>query len=275
MTKDLRPLTVTTQPHALFSILCVFAPLWLALKTRHEDTKRRRIAKANSLIDHCRARLRGYPWPRFAFAALALFVCLSALPQTGRTDDERAKPIHCLVCEKTHSTSQHTAEYKGMRIPLCSSDCMTEFERRRLAGTLDSITSKIEPRTALFQEDSNPKVGLSKLYFLVGLYVLLGLICGGVAAFVAVQKGLPGGSAFALALAFNILGLVFVMTRPAREMPFTSRGLDKIPSTRDGIICPQCGRANHPSAQACIACRAKLSPLIPSEVQLAGLRREG
>src|SRR5439155_1256942 len=66
----------------------------------------------------------------------------------------------------------------------------------------------------------------------------------------------------------------YVVRYKAQEMLFTSSGLTKIPSTRDERACPACGHANHPSARACNACRAPLTPAAPSEVELAGLRKE-
>jgi hypothetical protein len=203
---------------------------------------------------------------------LSVFLLTAVCPLWASSSDE--KPEYCILCGKLHWGGDHTVAYKGREIALCSAECAGEFEKHRKEGTLDPITAKIEPRAALFQEDSNSKARLSDVYFAVGFYVLLGLVCGGLASYVAVQKGLPGGKAFALGLAANVIGLVYVWTRPSREMPFTSAGLTKIPSTRDEQPCPNCERSNHPSARTCIACGSALEPGAPSEVRLAGLRPE-
>ena len=203
-----------------------------------------------------------------------LLIAALLLPALARAADVLEKPQECLVCGVLHTSAVSTAEYKGRKLYLCSETCLEKYRSLERAGTLDSITAKIEPRAALFQEDSNPKRQLASGYFLAGLYVLAGLACGGLASYLAIQKGLAGWPAFGLGLAFNFVGLVLVATRQGRAMPFTSKGLTKIPSTRDEISCPACGHSNHPSAERCSACSTALQPQSPSEVRLAGLRRE-
>ena len=206
---------------------------------------------------------------------LTILSCTGLLTFTTAGDAEGIlkKPVECLVCGKLHSDADYVVRYKAQEMLLCSQACLDRFRELEQGGKLDPLTAKVEPRSALFQTDSSPKPQMSRTYFVVGLLVLIGLVCGGAASYVAVQKGHGSWSAFALGFVLNVVGLVFVWMKPKREMLFTSSGLTKIPSTRDERACPACGHANHPSARACNACRAPLTPAAPSEVELAGLRK--
>ncbi len=175
-------------------------------------------------------------------------------------------PIECLVCQKIHSNTDHTIIYKGMKIPLCSEGCHDHYQEASNNNTLDTITSKIEPRAALFQEDSQTKYNLSKLFFWIGLYIFIGLVFGGLSAYIAVQKGLTAWSAFLIGLALNILGLIFIVKKPKNETLFHSDGLSKVPVTHSESICRSCGHSNHPSAKKCNNCDNQLASSVTSEV---------
>lgn len=173
----------------------------------------------------------------------------------------------CLLCGNTHTAAEHSVLYKGRTIPLCSPACQEHFRELERAGGLDPLTAGIEPRGALFQADSAPhRMNPPGLPFWIGCYVLLGVLFGGGAAFAAVRKGIPAGSSFALGFALNVVGLAIVMTRPRREAEFHATGLHKVPTTRASLRCPACGKANHPSAGACLHCGRALEPVSQSEV---------
>jgi len=198
---------------------------------------------------------------------------LLTLTAAGNAEGNLQKPVECLVCGKLHGNADYEVKYKGQAMHLCSQACLDHFRELERGGKLDPLTAQVEPRSALFQTDSNAKPQMSRVYFTVGLLVLIGLVCGGAASYVAVQKGQSAGPAFALGMGLNVVGLVFVWMKPKREMLFTSGGLTKIPSTRDERACAACGHSNHPSARACNACGAPLAPEARSEVELAGLRK--
>ncbi|MBI3291465.1 MAG: hypothetical protein HYZ73_01455 [Elusimicrobia bacterium] len=202
----------------------------------------------------------------FVWITLLIAMGISSWTTLGSTASLK-KPTECLDCGVWHTSADHVVQYKGGKIYLCSDDCITHFQALERAGKLDPITAKIEPRSALFQEDSNPKGALSNAYFIGGLYVLFGLLFGGLSSYTALQKGLGGWPAFALGMTLNVIGLAIVWMRPKREMLFASKGLTKIPSTRQELICLACGHANHPSAKRCHGCQATLTPLTPSEVE--------
>ncbi len=184
---------------------------------------------------------------------------------------------NCLVCGHTHSSTDHVVDYKGRKLPLCSPDCEAHYANATREGKLDAITAKIEPRSALFQADSqrHPLVAkdqLNKRYFWFGYFIVVGLICGGIAAYLAVQKGLSAGRHFAIGLIFNIPGVAFTLLSRGRTTPFQSAGLTKVPVTHSERRC-QCGHANHPAACMCSNCGNVLTPRAETEVARVGLSR--
>ncbi len=173
----------------------------------------------------------------------------------------------CLLCGNAHTSAEHSGLYKGRVIPLCSPACLEHFHELERTGGLDPLTAGIEPRGALFQADSAPhRMSRIGLPFWIGCYVLLGVMFGGAAAFAAVRKGIPAGSSFALGFALNVVGLGMVLARQSRETEFHATGLRKVPTTRASLRCPACGKANHPSASACLHCGRALEPAARSEV---------
>jgi len=105
--------------------------------------------------------------------------------------------------------------------------------------------------------------GMADAYFLVGLWVLAGLLFGGLCAQKAVTKGLrPVGWFFAglflLAPAYAVL--VLCACGP---------GAQGREHTRAPLACEACGHLNHPAAEACSGCGAQLAPGTPSEVNHA------
>ena len=184
------------------------------------------------------------------------------------------KPTECLVCGRSHNSADHIVNYKGMEIPLCSGECSDHYHEAELGGKLDPITAKIEPRAALFQDDSSrPKDPLAKPFFWLGYFMLLGLVFGGATSYLAIQKGGNPWSGFLLGLLLNIVGFIIIFMKPRQKVQFSSAGLTKVPKTRHEIVCPECGHSNHPSAKKCIECGQKIKSTIRSEVQAVGLRK--
>src|SRR5207253_11009650 len=128
------------------------------------------------------------------------------------------KPVECLVCGKLHSDADYVVRYKAQEMLLCSQACLDRFRELEQGGKLDPLTAKLEPRSALVQTDSSPKPQMSRTYFVVGLMVLIGLVCGGAASYVAVQKGHGSWSAYALGLELNMVGLGFDWLMANTEM---------------------------------------------------------
>lgn len=206
------------------------------------------------------------------------FLCLClhfASPNVVNSNERQqlSNSVQCLVCGKYHKNGQNSITYKDIKHPLCSVNCEAHFREAENAGSLDQITAKIEPRAALFQADSNEKPALYRHFFWFGCIMLIGLLFGGAAAYLAVQKGLNAWSAFLLGLFLNIIGFAIVLSKSEQKKPFTSKGLSKVPKTRNEIICPECEHSNHPAATQCIECGHKLKSTIRSEVQAVGLQQ--
>lgn len=125
------------------------------------------------------------------------------------------------------------------------------------------------PRGGLFSEEGPSGGGLSLAWFVLGLYVLAGLIFAGACAHLAVHKALPPLPWFFLGLFLNAVGYLILLTRaPGDAQPFRAgipRGLRKVPRTYFAEDCPECGNHNHPAAHYCPGCGSRMEPPFESE----------
>lgn len=178
-----------------------------------------------------------------------------------------AKPgERCTVCGVLLTEDDVALMVRGRRVPLNRSmvDSFLNNQEKYFADK--------QPRGALFQEEFNTEVGVSlggvsTGWFIFGLYILVALIFSGLSSYAAVSKGLPPIRYFFIGFVFNVLGYLYVLTRPTAakngEIP---QGLVKVPTTSAPVACPNCGYGNHPSAQVCSECGTKLQPAMQSEV---------
>jgi len=195
-----------------------------------------------------------------------IFLTCLILSNSALIQDSQPKEYECLTCDGIHKDQDYVIIYKKNRYYLCSHECFETFKKLERQGKLDLITTKIEPRSALFHDDSNPKKELEITYFYIAIYIILGLLCGGIASYCGVHKGLNPWQAFLFGFFLNIIGLFIVLLMPRCEMLFTSAGLTKIPKTRAEQHCA-CGHSNHPSAKKCSSCQNPLTPIAPSELE--------
>jgi hypothetical protein len=170
----------------------------------------------------------------------------------------------CPVSGRLHRTHLYAARYRGRIFYTCDAAALERFIRNPRAFVPEST-----PQAALFRSPSPAVASFGVWLLVLGLYVVLGLVSGAFAAYVAVQKGLGGVRWFAAGLGLNVIGVALAFARPAREVAFTRRGLTKIPTTHDPRPCPACGKPNHPSASRCGRCGAELEPVVESEVARA------
>jgi len=189
--------------------------------------------------------------------------------QSDLKDPERSRPKkgeQCLICGVDLTKNDLVLTIRGRRAPLNAS-MVDSF-----LANQDFFFARLQPRGALFNEAANVKNatvsgGISFTVFAIGLYVLVGLIFGGLSAYQAVSKGLPAVSYFRLGFLFNVLGLVWAITRPASTRAGNiPRGLAKVSTTATPIHCDKCSCHNHPSAQICLECGANLTPKYHSDV---------
>lgn len=127
------------------------------------------------------------------------------------------------------------------------------------------------PRTALFHENQKSVRDLQQGrmswgWLAAGLYVLSGLLFGGLSGYRALSKGLAPMPYFLLGFFLSILGYLFVLTRPAALASQVPPGLVKVPATYAPVPCGRCGHPNHPAAKQCAGCGGGLQPLVQSDL---------
>ena len=152
------------------------------------------------------------------------------------------------------------------RIPLGQSDV------ENFMSDQEKYFSSKQSRSALFQEHlaappGTAQGGISQGWFFFGLLVLSSLVFGGLSAYLALSKGLSPLAPFFTGFFLNVLGFLYVVSRPAsQDYQQVPKGLVKVPTTAQPLPCPACTNLNHPAAQQCISCGQELSPSQESEV---------
>lgn len=175
----------------------------------------------------------------------------------------------CALCNQPVEVSDPVYLVRGQRVPVHAA----EMAAPDAGSRLKSVLALIRPRGAFIGAEPGPS-DLSDAWFFFGLYVLIGLLFGALAAHHALNAGHNPIAWFFAALVFNAFGYLALLTRPKREVVAPAgipKGLGKIAATYSPQACPKCGATNHPSATQCLGCSAKLSPHMDSEVVRAGL----
>lgn len=175
----------------------------------------------------------------------------------------------CMLCNQPVHEGDAVYQVGGQRVAIHGNEVGTN-----LRSQLEQLLARLEPRGAFITAERNHP-GLSSLWFFVGFYVLLGLVFGALCAHRALHTGHSPFAWFGLGLSLNAVGYLLLLTRPKREVLAPAgvpEGLRKISATYAPQPCALCGTLNHPSANACLGCHAKLEPRIVSEVARAGLR---
>ncbi len=175
----------------------------------------------------------------------------------------------CTVCDQPVKSGDLVYLVDGQRVPVHAGDCDAA-----LRANPQRWLARLRPRGGAFL-GTDARVGLTNAWLYAGLYVLVGLLFAAVCAQRALRAGYSPLTGLLLGLAFNVLGYLFVITRPKRQVKAPAgvpAGLHKIPTTYKPQPCPWCGGGNHPSATKCASCGSPLAPQIGSEVEKAGLR---
>ncbi len=171
----------------------------------------------------------------------------------------------CLIDgKKLRPTDPVYLVVNGYRIPLHWPDCYDRF-----VHSPRKWLSHLEPGGGAFLGAEAGAGGPSWAWIWLGIYVLAGLTFAAICAQRSLEVGYAPAAGFALGFFLNLPGYLFLVSRQRRPVQAPEgipAGLRKAPSTYSPITCPRCGMANHPSAQACIACGVKLLPRIVSEV---------
>jgi len=171
----------------------------------------------------------------------------------------------CLVCRKP-VVDEDVFEIRFMgRTFFVGTPFMGDFE-----ADPARYFARLQARAALFDENAlaaDRPMAFGWLWF--GTYVLVGLFCSALCAYIAVCKGLTPLPWFFAGLFGNVAGLglvMFVGRGDAAALPAgIPAGLAKVPTTRAPVACPSCGVTNHPSAARCADCREPLTPSVTPE----------
>ena len=187
-------------------------------------------------------------------------IILLLLAVTAKAADER-----CIACDGSAGPDPIHATWHGRTVAVCSAGCEAAWEKNR-----EELFQKVEARGALFDETSQQSDrSLVSGWMWFGFYVLAGLVCGAIAAYSALSKGLPGVPWLLAGLAFNVVAVALVALKPAGDLSKLPEGvppgLAKIPSTAAPTPCPACGSESHPSARRCVRCGAELRSTGESE----------
>ena len=170
----------------------------------------------------------------------------------------------CVVCDKPLGKDGLAILYKGRRVPF--------FNREQFRIFLDNPAkyfAKLQPRTALFDENAVAQKSMQFGWLFFGVWVTIALICGAISAGIALRKGLPPVKWFFVGLIGSVFGLIFAAIQPAKEKVELPEKLAKISTTPAPQPCPNCGEYNHPTAKKCANCGKTLTPATESEVHRA------
>jgi len=179
--------------------------------------------------------------------------------------NELPSSFHCPVDGEPVEDGRYGAVWQGRRYFMDREECLQMFLRNP-----EPYAREIEPRAALFSAPNPGRSTYGPFFFYFGVYVVLGLLSGGVTAYVAVQKGLDARFWFFIGLLLNVIAIVAVVNCQGQEVLFQRKGLCNTPQTHEPDSCASCGRLNHPSATRCSGCGQPLEPTVKSEVTLAG-----
>jgi len=188
----------------------------------------------------------------------------------GKVLGERIKAhpgLICLVCNEPIGSDDFVFLVKGQRVAVHRVNCYG-----MLLGHPYRFLAILQPHGAFLGAGAEEQA-VSFAWFLVGLYILSGLVFGALGAHGALHRGRSAMAWFGLGLALNVFGYLLLYLFSRRQMegaPSVPSGLRKVPATSNPLPCPRCGKTNHPAAEQCSGCGAKLQPFLESEVKKAG-----
>ncbi|MEE9169336.1 MAG: hypothetical protein V3U73_06190 [bacterium] len=175
------------------------------------------------------------------------------------------KGDRCIVCNAPHEHVSQVILYKGRRVPVCAKHPQTFLNNPQ------PYFSQLQPRGALFQEEAVLEKTMKSGWFALGMWVFVALISAGLAANLALRKGLSSLRWFFVGLVTSVFGVAWLLFKPSTQRVDLPAHFAKIPTTANPIYCPDCQAGNHPSAEKCGGCGRSLEPLSQSEVRKLGL----
>lgn len=176
----------------------------------------------------------------------------------------------CIVGGPGHARGEQLARvflYQGRWVGVCPAHTAVIQN----ADSLAYYFAHLQPRGALYQEDAIVGNGRSIGWgwFVFGVWVAVALVCGAVCTHLGLRKGMSAPIGFFIGLLGNVVGVAYLLIKPARGRVELPAGLEKIPTTAAPVPCPDCGASNHPAASECTGCGKPLKPAVESEVRRA------
>jgi len=172
----------------------------------------------------------------------------------------------CIVCGMELGEEGIVILFKGRRVPLFNHDKLQLFLQDP-----DIYFRKLQARGALFQEDATAALPLTGGWLGLSFVVLFALIFGGLSVPLALRKGFSPLRWFFIGLLGNVLGFLYLLSRPAEKATELPPGFAKIPETHPPKNCDGCGAELHPSTEECPDCGKQQTSVQESEVKRAGL----
>ncbi len=203
--------------------------------------------------------------------ALCLFLILIAFQPLSADSIENYKQVpikegdRCFICNIELVDGGVAFIYRGRRVTVAS------FHVQQFLDAPLKYFSRLQPRGALFQEDAILERPMWSGWLLLGIWLAVGLVSAAISTHLALRKGLPPVTWFAIGLATNLFGLLLLLRHRAEADVSLPPHLAKIPTTLNPVECPACRAENHPSAKQCSACGAQLNPTAVSEVERSGM----
>lgn len=171
---------------------------------------------------------------------------------------------HCIVCGTPLTEEDVVLQLRGRRVPL-NKNWLEEF-----VNNPEQYFYKLQPKGALFTEPARHSA-MRWAWFALGLIVLVLLANGGLAASMALRRGLSPGPWFVKGVSGNIFAILQI-SRQAEIDPTSAECFTKIPSTSAPLACTTCGHENHPLADRCNGCNAALNPQRISEARMVSVQ---
>ncbi len=208
----------------------------------------------------------------FSLAPISLDQACAQTEPTQAAPEELTRKTgegeQCLICgQPIHGGEVVELRYKGRRF----------YVAKPLLGDMladpDRYFSKLQARSALFNEDAFATPIATNAWLFFGLYVLVGLVSSALCGYLAISRALPPLPWFFAGLFGNVAAIAVLLTTQQGDLKASPagipRGLAKVPTTHNPAPCPNCRYQNHPSVQHCGRCQTSLTTGYESEVARA------
>ncbi len=171
----------------------------------------------------------------------------------------------CLVCGMEIKSDGLAIIYKGRRVPLANGEMLRKFLKEP-----QRYFYQLQPRGALFHEDTITNLAAKQGWFIFGIWMVLALLSSAITTGIALRKGFSPARWFLTGFLLPVVAVLWALVKPSQKLVELPPHLGKVSTTLAPGVCPQCGEFNHPSATRCTGCGGKLTPSVESEVKRVG-----